>query len=160
MVICMTTASEKSCGDTSAAIATWTVESRSRNGARTRTYHLPSQKSHEPMNPTPNFKTAFCSRFAHPQAHFEKAVFWNALHPEMRPVAFLIRSLRPSFFHSDMDCIRSIAHAESKQEVRAIIASLQYDPKFNHGFFRRVLRVRISGRRIMRLAARVLSGEQ
>ena len=157
----MTTASEKRCGDTSAAIATWTVESRrtSRNGVSAKTYHLPFQEPTPPMNPTPNFKTAFCDRFAHPQVNFEKEVFWNALHPEMRPVAFLIRKLWPGFFHSDLDCIRSIANAESKQEVRAIIASLHYDPKFNRGFIRRVLRVRISGRRIMRLAGRVLAGE-
>ena len=147
MVICMTTASEKSCGDTTAAISTWTVESR-----------RASQKI-PTMNSTQNFKTAFCARFAHPQAQFEKAVFWNAMHPEMRPVAFLIHKLWPGFFHSDLDCIRSLAVTESKQEVRALIASLHYDPKFNQGFLRRVLRVRISGRRIMRLAGKVLAGE-
>jgi hypothetical protein len=112
------------------------------------------------MNSTYNFKTAFCERFEHPHEHFENRVFWNAIHPEMKPVALLIRWLRPSFFASDMDCIRSIATAESKQEVRAIVASLQYDPAFNRGFIRGVLRIRISGRRLTRLAARVLAGER
>jgi hypothetical protein len=112
------------------------------------------------MNPTYNFKTAFCARFEHPQENFEQRVFWNALHPETKPMAFLIRWVRPSYFASDLDCIRSIGTAESKQEVRAIVASLQYDPAFKRGFFRGFLRVRISGRRLTRLAARVLAGER
>lgn len=112
------------------------------------------------MNPTYNFKTAFCTRFEYPQENFEKRVFWNAMHPEARPMALLIRWLRPNFFASDLDCIRSIATAESRQEVRAIIASLQYDPTFNRGFIRGFLRVRISGRRLSRIAARVLGGDR
>ena len=107
-----------------------------------------------------NFKTAFCALFDYPQENFEQRVFWNALHPEAKPVAFLIRCLRPKFFASDLDCIRSIAAAESKHEVRAIINSLQYDPTFKRGFFRGFLRVRISGRRLMHLAGKVLMGER
>ena len=139
----MTTASEKSCGDTTAAIATWSVE------------------SHRGFRPGlgRNFKTAFCARFEFPQENFERRVFWNALHPQAKPLALLIRFLRPNFFHSDFDCIRSVATAETKQEVCAIINSLQYDPAFKRGFFRGLLRIRISGRRLTRLAAKVLSGE-
>ncbi len=107
-----------------------------------------------------NFKTAFCALFDHPPENFEQRVFWNALHPEAKPVAFLIRCLRPKFFASDLDCIRSVATAESKQEVRAIINSFQYDPTFKRGFFRGFLRVRISGRRLMHLAGKVLMGER
>jgi hypothetical protein len=112
------------------------------------------------MNPLYNFKTAFCARFEYPHENFEQRVFWNALHPQVKPMAFLISCLRPSFFRSDLDCIRSIATAETKQEIRVIIASLQYDPTFNRGFFRGFLRVRISGRRLARLASKVLMSER
>jgi len=107
-----------------------------------------------------NFKTAFCARFEYPQESFEKRIFWNAVHPEIKPVAFLINCLRPSFFRSDLDCIRSIATAETKQEVRAIVNSLQYDPTFKQGFFRGFLRVRISGRRLTELAGKVLKNDR
>jgi len=164
-VACVTTASEKSCGNTAAAIADWSRASHGAFRSHTRaaetvTRDPQSQPPAEPMNSTYNFKTAFCSRFEHPQEHFEQRVFWNALHPEAKPLAWLIRWLRPNFFASDLDCIRSIATAESKGEVRAIINSLQYDPTFKKGFIRGRLRIRISGRRLTRLAARVLSRER
>jgi hypothetical protein len=111
------------------------------------------------MNSRCNFKTAFCSRFAYAQENFEKHVFWNVMHPEIKPVAFLINCLRPSFFRSDLDCIRSIATAETKQEVRTIVNSFQYDPRFKRGFFRGFLRVRISGRRLTLLANKILISE-
>jgi hypothetical protein len=140
----MTTASEKSCGDTTAAIATWAVESNlgSRGGTRR------------------NFKTAFCARFECSQDNFEQRVFWKTMHPEARPVALLIRLLRPKFFQSDLDCIRNLAGADTKQEVRSLLNALQYDPAFKCGFFRGFLRVRISGRRLTRLAAKVLNGDR
>jgi len=112
------------------------------------------------MNSTYNFKTAFCARFASRQEQFEKQVFWNAIHPEIKPVAFLIRCFRPNFFQSDLECIRSVAKAESKEEVRAIVNSLQFDPTFKQGFFRGFLRVRISGRRLTELAGKVLKNDR
>jgi len=156
MVVSMTTASEKSCGDTSSAIATWSVESHraSRSGIRQ------SQNPTHSMNTPSNFKTAYCARFEYPHDNFEKRVFWKALHPETKPIALLINCVWPGFFRSDLDCIRSVATAETKQEVRAIVNSLQYDPAFKRGFIRGFLRVRISGRRLTRLAARVLAGER
>jgi len=107
-----------------------------------------------------NFKTAFCARFEYPLENFEKRVFWNAMHPEIKPLAFLINFLRPGFFRSDLDCIRSVAAAETKEEVRAIVNSLQFDPTFKQGFFRGLLGVRISGRRLTRLAGKVLISDR
>jgi len=82
------------------------------------------------------------------------------MHPEAKPVALLIRFVRPNFFRSDFDCIRNLAGADTKQEVRSLLNSLQYDPAFKSGFFRGFLRVRISGRRLTRLAAKVLNGDR
>jgi hypothetical protein len=112
------------------------------------------------MNAPYNFKTAFCARFEYQQEHFEKRVFWDSMHPEIKILAFLISCLRPSFFRSDLDCIRSIATAETKDEVRAIVRSLRFDPNFNRGFFRGFLRVRVSGRRLTRLANKVLIADR
>ena len=109
------------------------------------------------MNSPRNFKTAFCARFAYQQEHFERHLFWNTVHPEIKVVAFLIRCFRPSFFRSDLDCIRSLATAETKEEARAIVNSLNFDPNFKRGFFRGFLRVRISGRRLTRIAGKVLT---
>ena len=107
------------------------------------------------MNPPYTFKTAYCARFEYPQEKFEQRVFWNAMNPEIKPVAFLISCLRPSFFRSDLDCVRSLAAAETKSEVRAIVDSLRFDPNFKRGFFRGFLGVRISGRRLTRIASKV-----
>ena len=112
------------------------------------------------MNSPYNFKTAFCARFEYRQEHFEKHVFWDAVHPAIKAVAFIIGFFRPSFFRSDLDCIRSIATAETKEEVRAIVSSLRFDPNFNRGFFRGFLRVRVSGRRLTRIAGKILLTER
>jgi hypothetical protein len=117
-------------------------------------------ETREPMNSPYNFKTAFCARFEYQQEHFEQRVFWDAVHPEIKIVAFLISFFRPSFFRSDLDCIRSIATAETKQEVHVIVSSLRFDPNFNRGFFRGFLRVRVSGRRLTRLANKVLMADR
>jgi len=71
----------------------------------------------------------------------------------------LMNSL-PSFFRSDLDCIRNVALAETKQEVRVGINSAQYDPAFHRGFIRGFLRVRISRRRLSRLAMELLKGKR
>jgi hypothetical protein len=113
-------------------------------------------KNPEPMNPPQNLKNAFCARFEYPQDKFEKRIFWSALHPEMKPLAFLIDRLRPDFFKNDLDFIRSLGTAETKQEVRIIVNSLHYDPTFERGFLRGFLRLRISRRRLTRIASEVL----
>jgi hypothetical protein len=164
MVVCVITASEKNCGNTTAAITTWVRASNcghpsDAHAIETVSRNRPSPPRAEPMNTPENFKTAFCDRFDSPPENFEERVFWSAMHPEVKPMAFLIRCLWPKFFAPDLDCIRRLATAESKDEVRAIINSFQYDPSFKRGFFRGFLRVRISGRRLTRLASRVLVGE-
>jgi hypothetical protein len=112
------------------------------------------------MKPPQNFKTAFCTRFEYPQEKFEKHIFWNAIHPEMKPLAFLIDRFRPDFFRNDLDFIRSLATAETKQEVRIIVNSLHFDPTFERGFLRGFLRVRISRRRLTRIAGEVLMSDR
>ena len=112
------------------------------------------------MNPLQNFKTAFCARFEYPPEKFEKRVLWNALPPEVKPLAFFIGRFRPDFFKNDLEFIRTLSTAETKQEARLIINSLHYDPTFVRGFLRGFLRLRISRRRLTRIASEVLVSER
>jgi hypothetical protein len=107
-----------------------------------------------------NFKSLFCERFDCSFETFETFLFWKSVPPGMRPVAFAISQLRPKFFYWDFDHIRQIAQADSKHEITALINALPYDGVLNQGLLRGVLRVRISGHRLMRLAGRSFACKQ
>jgi hypothetical protein len=106
----------------------------------------------EPTTHRRDFRSVFCGRFGHSLKKFEKKLFWQAVDPNIKPVAFAISCLHPGFFRRDFECIRRIAATDTPQDVAAIVNGLPYDPRFNRGFLRGFLRIRISGRRLVRIA--------
>src|SRR5436190_4752198 len=103
----------------------------------------------------PNFKSTFCSRFECSPAKFEKKLFYQAIEPDLRPIAFVIRCFRPNFFRRDFECIRDIAATTNEREFLAAVNKLPLDPRFNGGFLRGFCRLRISVRRLEDIASRV-----
>jgi hypothetical protein len=57
----------------------------------------------------------------------------------------------------DFDFIRKLAAAESQREVARMVNNVRFDPRFSRGFLRSVLRVRISGGRLVRIADRLFA---
>ncbi len=99
-----------------------------------------------------DFKTAFCARINCKLKQFEKRLFWETVNPDYRVVAFAIRCFYPGFFRCDREYIQRIGAATNKGEILAIVNKLPFDPKFNQGFLRGFLRVRILGRRLVQIA--------
>jgi hypothetical protein len=107
------------------------------------------------MSQTPDFKTRFCQRFECRSDKFEKKLFWQAINPNAKPLAFIMNCIDRDFFYKDFDYIQRLAAASAKREVLAIVNSFPFDPHFGKGFLRGVLRVRISGRRLIEISEQV-----
>ncbi len=93
----------------------------------------------------------------YPQAavSFEDDVFWRSLYPHARIFARIVRFIRFGYFQRDMELIRRLGALNSVNEVRFEIDNYRYQhPEF--GLFRRSLRLRVSGKRLIQLARRVM----
>jgi hypothetical protein len=102
-----------------------------------------------------SFREAFCERFACPPEEFEKRVLRRALYRRSRPLSALLYSWNPRFFDLDLRTIRQLGLARSSEEFRAEIDSFRFESRMQRGFLKRTLRLRISGKRLMRLLEEV-----
>lgn len=100
------------------------------------------------------FRDAVCERFGVPLERYRWEVFWRCVFPSARlPVELLMR-LNPDYFREDFDLIESVAECTSASEVRSELNNFRYYYPIR-GFGRRVLHLRISGQRLVELAALV-----
>jgi hypothetical protein len=94
---------------------------------------------------------------AYPQsaADFEKDVLWRALYPHARIFASIMWRLWPAYFQRDLELIRRLVTVTSTEEVRFEVDNFRYQhPEF--GLFRQGLRLRLSGKRLLNLARKVM----
>ena len=104
-----------------------------------------------------DFRTLFCEQFDCTQTEYEERAFRACLYRRARPVARLARSLRKSCFGLDFTLLRYLGDTRSLEEVRVELAAFKDANNARPHFFRNALRIRISGRRVARLARRVFS---
>jgi len=93
----------------------------------------------------------------HPQAiaSFEEDILWQALYPHARVFGSLMWRVWPGYFQRDLELIRRVASVTSGEEVRFEVDNFRYQhPEF--GLFRRGLRLRVSGKRLINLYKRVM----
>ena len=110
------------------------------------------------------FREACCERFGiapdapdapdAPEA-LEDAVLWHCLYPHARPVARLLRRARRRYFEPDFDLIRAVAECTALSGMAAEVNVHGYHHA-NAGFWRRLLRVRVSGQRLLDLGEELL----
>jgi hypothetical protein len=98
-----------------------------------------------------DFREEFCQHEKCPPVAFERRVFWRCLHRRSLPLAALVYTLYPAFFEPDLRAIQQLAVTRSFEEFAREVDSLRSDNQRHGGFLRRKLRLRISGRRLMRL---------
>lgn len=107
------------------------------------------------------FKARFCRLHQCAVEEFEERVFRLCLHRRARLFARFARLDRPGFFGWDWDLayIRAVANVCSSEEAVAEINSfLYYHPP--EGPFKSLLRIRISGRRLMGLVKSVFDVQE
>jgi len=96
------------------------------------------------------FRESFCERFGCPPEEYEKRVFWKCLYRRSLPLAVLVHMFKRPFFNLDLQTIRQIGFARNTQEFRTELENFRYDYRMQGGLLR-LLRVRVSGKRLMAL---------
>jgi hypothetical protein len=107
------------------------------------------------VSQTEDFKTAYCKRSKCPGEAFEKRLLRECLAPHVRPLAFVIRLFRRDFFRWDVEFLRRVGQARAVDAIALDVEVLRQDSRLRRGFLRGILRVRISSRRLTRLAQEV-----
>jgi len=101
------------------------------------------------------FREAVCQRFDISPEAYEQEVLWRCFYPPALALGRILWHLCPVYFDADLDLIQQVADCNSASEVRLELNDHRYHqpPK---GLARRFLRIRLSGRRLVDLAALVM----
>ena len=101
------------------------------------------------------FREAFCERFQIRPEDYPERLLWRCHHRRALPLGRLIWRRDPHFYDMDMELIRSVADCTTLSDVRMELNDFLYHNQA-HGFWRRFLHVRLSGQRLVNLAAKLL----
>jgi hypothetical protein len=103
------------------------------------------------------FKAAFCEMYQCPPDRFTRAVFWRCLYPQAVPVAALFCFFVPVLFAADLRLIAAIGELRQIRDLNAEVARFSSDLRLNQQAIGRALCLRVSGRKLLKLAGFVLS---
>jgi hypothetical protein len=84
-------------------------------------------------------------------AEFSRRVFWECLHRRALPLAPFLLVLNRRYFEPDRQLIADVRRAERMEQVWEAVREYFADPRHT-GWLRRKAEVRLSGRRLIRLA--------
>ena len=103
-----------------------------------------------------DFREAVRRKFGCAPEAYAETVFWHCLYPHARLPAKLVRSVKPSYFRQDFELLELIADSTTFPELRGMLGHHRQDcpPKPLLG---QRLRIRLSTRRVMKLAGEVLA---
>ena len=100
----------------------------------------------------------FCDHFKCPAEEFEKRMFWMCVRPDVIPLARVIWAIHRKFFYNDLEMLRQLGKTSNTRELRYEIESFRhYNPP--RGFIRRNFKVRVSGKRLLKIASRLFGLE-
>jgi hypothetical protein len=100
---------------------------------------------------TETLETLFCRTHGCTQTEFERKIFWDCLHRHAVPVAPFILAVNRKFFLADRELIASAGAATSMSDVLRHAEEFLWHPN-NKGWLRRQANIRVSGRRLIKLA--------
>ena len=104
-----------------------------------------------------DLRTLFCEQLGCPAAEYEERIFSACLYRHAALVAKMARFLKTQLFETDFMMLRYLGDATSPQAVTAELAAFQDGNRACPNFLRNGLKIRISGRRVARLAQSVFS---
>jgi hypothetical protein len=99
------------------------------------------------------FQQLYCDRHGCALEKFEKKIFWSCLYPHAVPFAALLRWFDRDFFRRDFEYLYLIGLATDANEFRREVEALEFSGQLDDGAFRRLLRLRVSAERLMKLQA-------
>ena len=98
------------------------------------------------------FGSAFCERFACAPEKYERRLFWRALPRHAIAVAVPLLLLRPSFFDADFRLLSDLRDCGGRKQFDAALSDFAYRNHMGRSALRVVFRVRVSGRRLLKVA--------
>ena len=116
---------------------------------------LPLNIDHPPATPVDQktLRDAFCRKQACSDEDFLRRAFWRTLYPQAWPLA-LLAGHRAERFSADRALIAYCGRLTSLHQIDAELA--EFSALVNRSFVRRSCRLRVSGRRLKKLAAEYL----
>jgi hypothetical protein len=99
----------------------------------------------------------FCKRFNCTPAEYAERAFRKCLYGHAKPLVGILRVLKADFFFEDLKFIEALGVAVDQKEVRADAANFRDANRHGRGFLRRAWRLRVSGRKAMRMARELFS---
>ncbi len=103
-----------------------------------------------------SFKERYCAATGCAERAFTGQVLWACLYRGAWPWALWARFAAPEFFAADRELIDAVGGAKSLAQVERELRDFSTDSR-NREWWRRVVRLRISTRRLRRLARRYLA---
>ena len=104
-----------------------------------------------------NFSDRFCAHFKYAPSDFDRAVFAMLFYPVWVPLARLLLFLYPSMFKVDFEIIHHVGSARSMKEL--LIEAENLVRWYQSALFRRTIRFRISGRRVISVGQLLFADE-
>ncbi len=101
------------------------------------------------------FRDLFCEVHDCPVEDYETKVFWRSLYPHTLLVAWLIRHVAPRFFRLDFQTIQRVGLATDSGEFNQDLDRFHFLNRYNADTIRAMWRLRISGKKLIRLRARL-----
>ena len=98
-----------------------------------------------------NFREAFCARHSCKPSHYARKVFWKCLHRHALIPVLFTGGIEPERFQRDLEVLQQLGNASTTQELEQLLNDFSSVNRLERGFFRRVLRFRVSGERIAAL---------
>lgn len=106
-----------------------------------------------PRNATGTFREAYCRKHGCEPGDFLYRALWTTIYPQAQFVALFLGP-RAECFTADRALIEYCGGLHSLEQIDAELA--EFSSLRKRGFARRFLRIRVSGRRLKKLAARCL----
>jgi hypothetical protein len=107
-----------------------------------------------PMNGK-KLRQVCCEKLGIPSEAFEERVLWQCFYPRHVLLGKLLWCLNRKCFNDDLELIRLAGNCTSLSEVRTELGAYRYQHPPS-GFRRRVLKARVSGRRLLNFAAKFI----
>lgn len=106
------------------------------------------------MSGEQTFRVKFCERFKVADADFREVVFYKSAHLHLYPLLPFIQLLAPHYFDTEHDLIDSLGECTSVRDIRGEADAYIWEC-MNSGYARKSLRLRLSTKRLIRIAKRV-----
>ena len=97
-------------------------------------------------------KALFCKRFNCPPEEYAEQAFRKCLYAHAKPLVGILRVWNADFFFEDLKFMEAVGVAVDPKEVRADAANFRDVNRHGRGFLRTAWRLRVSGRKAMRMA--------